>query len=213
MAAAPIRIQSSSNTSVLTTVTATYGQTPIQNNLLIAATTSTVGAGSTTITGWSTATSIALGVAGSLVLFYKVAGAAESTSVVANATLATFMDLHVYEYSNIDTISPLGVVASTADSAAGVTSRSSGTTAVSANGISLIFVAVAQVLTNGGGTSWTNSISTGITTTHLITGDLVSFTNAAQESTASWVTSQRAAGIIATFFQTQGNVYYKGGGR
>lgn len=211
--ALPIRVQSASNTALLATVTATLGSTPIQGNILIAAVTSDVGVGSVAMAGWTSVGSIAVGLAGGLVIFYKIAGAAESTSVTSTATLATFMDIHVYEYSSIDVATPLSITATAADSGLGVTSRSSGTTAVVTNGSSLIFAAIAQSLTNGAGASWTNGMAAGITTTHLITADQVNFSNAAQETTASWNTSQRAAGIVATFFQIQGNGYYRGGGR
>lgn len=206
----PVRIQSASNTSVLASVTATYGATPTQNNLLLAAVSSNVGVASTAIAGWSTAVSAAVGIAGGLVLFYKIAGAAESTTVTSTATLATLMDIHIYEYSNIDG-SPLGVTASTADSGLGVTARASGTTTVTANGSSLIFAAVATALGNGGLVSWSNSFNTGITTTDLMTADSIAFVNAAQTTTATWISSQRAAGIMATFLQTQGITGFRGG--
>lgn len=209
--ALPVRVQSNSNTSVLTSVTATFSSTPISGNLMVPAVTSDVGAGSVAIAGWTAIGNKAVGLAGSLDLFYKFAGVAENPAIQSTATLATFMDLHIYEYSGIDPV--MGVNSSTADSGLGVTTLSSGTTTLVTNASSLTFVAVAQALTNGAGSSWTNGYSTGITTTHLITADLINFTNAAQESTASWITSQRAAGLITTFMPLRGNTYYQGGGR
>lgn len=196
----------------MASVAATFDATPTQNNLILALVSSNVAAGSMAITGFSTATSVAVGITGGMVLFYKIAGAAESATITATGTLATLMDLHIFEYSNINS-SPLGVTATTADSGLGVTSRLSGTTAVAANGSSLTFAGVATILTNGGLVSWSNSFNTGITTTDLMSSDLVTFSNAAQSTTATWNTSQRAAGLIATFLQTQGNVYWKGGGK
>lgn len=206
-----LRVQSVSNTSVLTSVAGTLSTTPIQGNMILAAVTADVGAGVTAISGYTSIGNVPLGLAGGLELFYKVATAAESGTITATATLATFMDLHVYEYSGLDNSAPLLTFGTVADSGSGVTSRSSGTSAIAANAPALTFVATAQALTNGAGAAWTNGMNTGITTTHLITGDLPIFTSVAQNSTASWNTSQRSAGMIALFLPQQGNRYYGGG--
>src|SRR6266704_949007 len=126
--AAPVRIQSISNTALAISVSGTLSTNPIQGNLLIAAVTSDVGAGVTSINGFTSAGNVAIGLAGGLEIFYKTAGNSESGTITANATLATFMDLHIYEYSGIDRTTPFGTIASIADSGSGVTSRSSGTT-------------------------------------------------------------------------------------
>lgn len=211
--AAPLRIQSVSNTSLLTSVSGTLSSNPVQGNLLVAAVTSDVGVTSMSVTGFTSAGSVAVGLAGGLEIFYKVAGISESGTVTGSATLATFLDMHVYEYSGIDKTTPIGSFVSIADSGAGVTSRSSGTTAIATNAPALTFSAVAQTLTNGAGVSWTNGMNTGITTTHLITADLPVFTSEVQSTVASWNTSQRAAGCILTLLPIQGNTYWRGGGR
>ncbi len=200
------KVQSASNTSILATVTATFSQAPRSGNLLVAAVTANVGTGSIAISGWTAANSIAVGVAGGLVVFYKVSAGTE-TSVTATATAAILMDLHIFEYAGIDNASPLDVVASTADGGSGVTARSSGTTATLTQANELAFVAVATAGNNGGLVSWSNSYTTEITTTDLMTADLVTTVTTATSSTATWTTSQRAAGIIVTFFGETGNTY------
>lgn len=207
MPASNFQIQKASNTALLGSVTATYGQTPTQGNLLVAAVTANVGVGSIAISGWSTAKSVAVGVAGGLIVFYKVAGAGESTAVVATGTAATFMDLHIFEYSDIDNASPLDVTISGADTGAGVTSRSTGTTASTSQPNTLIFTACATAGANGGNTGWTNGLVNQITTTDLMTADEDSTIQGTGESTASWNTSQRAAAIMVTFLEETGDTY------
>lgn len=199
-------IQKASNTSVLATVSATFTNAPEAGNLLVAAVTANVGTGSITISGWSTATSIAVGIAGGLVIFYKVSVGNETT-VTSSATLAAFMDLHIFEYAGIDNASPLDKTATTADGGVGVTSRASGTTATLTQANELGFAAVAMAGTNGGGASWTNSFVAETTTTDLITSDIIVNATTALSTTGSWNTSQRAAGAIVTFLGETGNSY------
>lgn len=200
-------VQKTSNTSVLATVSATFPNgNPEAGNLLVAAVTANVGVGSIAISGWSTGASVAVGVAGGLVIFYKVAVGNEAT-VAATATLAAFMDLHIFEYSGIDNASPLDKTATTADGGAGVTSRASGTTATLTQANELAFAAVATAGSNGGGAAWTNSFTAEIATTDLITSDIVVNATTALATTGSWNTTQRAAGAIVTFFGETGDLY------
>lgn len=199
--------QKASATSIIASVAATFGSTPVAGNLLIAAVTTNIGTGSTAITGFSTATSVAVGVAGGLVIFYKVS-AGNETTITATGTLATLMDLHIFEYSGIDNASPLDKVASTADGGAGVTSRASGTTATLTQANELAFAAIATAGANGGNVSWSNSYVAETTTTDLQTADLITAATTATSSTATWNTSQRAAGAIATFFGETGDNHY-----
>lgn len=199
--------QSASNTSLLASVTATFGATPKAGNLLVAAVTASVATGSISITGWSSGNSIAVGVAGGLVIFYKVAGAAESTTVTANGTLAVFMDIHIFEYAGIDNASPIDKTATTADGGSGVTSRASGTTATTSQANELLFVAVGMDAANGNNASWSNSFNAEITTTHLITSDLSVSATGTYSSTGTWTNSARAAGAIITFLGETGDSY------
>lgn len=203
-----LALQSNSNTSVLASVAATFPASPNQDNLLIAVVTASVGVGSISLSnsGWSTGGSIAVGIAGGMVVFYKVSGSGGADqTVTANATLAAFMDIQIFEYQSVDDEVPLDKTASTADSGSGVTSRASGTTATLSQAQEIAFVAYAQAGSNGGGAALTNSFNLELTTTHLITGDISVNATTALSSTASWTTSQRAAGIILTFFGEVGD--------
>lgn len=202
-------VQSTSNTAVLATVSATYSVTPTQDNLLIAVVTASVGVGSIALSnaGWTTGASIAVGIAGGMVVFYKVAGTGEPTTVTSTATLATFMDIQIFEYDSIDDETPLDKTSSTADAGVGVTTLSSGASGTLTQANELAFVAIAQAGSNGGLVSWSNSYNTRQTTTHLITGDLNVNSTATTSSTGTWNTSQRAAGLILTFFGETGDTF------
>lgn len=202
-------VQSTSNTAVLATVSATYSVTPTQDNLLIAVVTASVGVGSIALSnaGWTSGASIALGVAGGMVVFYKVAGTGEPTTVTSTATLATFMDIQIFEYDGIDDETPLDKTSSTADAGVGVTTLSSGASGTLTQATELSFVAIAQAGSNGGLVSLSNSYGSLITTTHLITGALNVNSTATTSSTAVWNTSQRAAGLILTFFGDTGDSF------
>lgn len=203
-----LAIQSQSNTSVLASVAATFPASPNQDNLLIAVVIASVGVGSISLSnsGWSTGGSIAVGLAGGMVVFYKISdGTGSDQTVTANATLAAFMDIQIFEYQSVDDEVPLDKTASTADSGSGVTSRASGTTATLTQAQEIAFVAYAQAGSNGGGAALTNSFNVELTTTHLITGDISVNATTALSSTASWNTSQRAAGVILTFFGEVGD--------
>lgn len=213
MAAFPV--QQASNTALTTPVTATLGQTPKKGNLLVAVVAANVAAASVTIAGFTSAVNVATNLAvGSTQIFYKICDGTDTTQITAVGTLATLMDLHVFEFSGFNTTtgSVLDVTDSTIDGGLGVTSRSSGTTAATNLADELVIAAIGTLLTNGGLVSWSNSFITGITTDKLMTAYIIPTATGAKESTATWNTSQKAAGCIATFFASTGNSYYRGGG-
>jgi hypothetical protein len=210
--AAPVRVQNTSNTSLTTSVAATFSTQPIQGNVLLAVATSSIPVANLDMPGWVLVDNVSLGVSGGMSIFYKVAGFSEPNSGTATGILATFMDLHIYEYSGIDTTNPINSVVKVSDSGSGVTNKSSGTTTVAVNAPVLTFTAVAQTLSNGGSSSWTNNMNPGVTSTHLITADLPIFTSESQSASASWNNSQRAAGMLVTLNPTPGNTYYYQGG-
>lgn len=205
-----LAIQSNSNTSLLATVSTTFATKPTQDNLLIAVVTASVGVGSITLsnTGWTSGATGAVGLAGGVVVFYKISdGTTNDNTITANATLAAFMDIQIFEYPQVDDETPFDLTATTADSGSGVTSRASGTTGTLNQANELAFVVVATAGANGGSASWTNSFNLELTTAHLITGDILTTTTTAVSSTASWATSQRAVGLILTFFGEVGDTY------
>jgi len=207
-------VQSASNTALTTPVTVTLGLTPKITNLLIGVVDANVAAGSVTITGFTSAVSIATNIGvGSTQVFYKICDGTDTTSISSVGTLATLMQFHVFEFSgfNTTTASVLDQTASTADSGVPVTSRASGTTSATTLADELVVAAVGTLLTNGGSVSWTNSYVTGITTTDLMTSYLITTATGAQSTTASWATLQNAAGCVATFKASSGNSFYRGG--
>lgn len=200
-----------SNTSLLTSVAATFNQAPQAGNLLVAFVTASVGTGSIAISnaGWSAGPTIAVGIAGGMCAFYKVAAAGGGdTTVTATATLAAFMDLHIFEWDGIDNAVPLDKSATSADAGSGVTSHNTGSTGTLTQANELAVCAVAQVTANGGGASWNSSFNTDLTTTHLISGDLSVTATTALNPTASWTNSVRAAGLIMTFYGETGDTFY-----
>lgn len=204
-----------SNTSLLATVSATFTQAPEAGNLLVAFITASVGVGSIAISnsGWTAGPSIAVGIAGGMAAFYKVAASGGGdTTVTSTATLATFMDLQIFEWDGIDNAVPLDKSATSADSGSGVTSHATGSTGTLTQANELAVGAVAQVTANGGGASWNSSFATDVVTTHLISGDLTVTSTSALNPTASWTNSVRAAGLIMTFFGETGAPDSSGGG-
>jgi hypothetical protein len=139
-------------------VSATYNATPVAGNLLVAI----VGAsGSSTIklpSGWSSAInqSGASCTQPCQAILYKIAGSSESRTVTV--TLGDFLSvvgLQIYEYSGIDTASPLDKTASANGTS---TSVSTGTTATTAQANELLVAGmVIRAQTSYGG--WTNSFN------------------------------------------------------
>jgi hypothetical protein len=205
-----LALQNASNTSVTASVAASFGASPNNGNLLIAVVTASVGVGSISLSnsGWTAGPTASVGVAGGMAVFYKTAtpGGADQT-VTANATLATFMDIQIFEYSQVDDESPLDKTASTADSGSGVTSIASGTTATLTQANEIAFVAVAMAGSNGGSPTFTNSFNSELTTNHIITGDIQVTAATALSTTVGWATSQRATAVILTFLGETGDSY------
>lgn len=209
-------VQSASATALTTPVSATLSSTPKVGNLLVASVTANVTAANISISGFTSAVSVALaaGIWANEV-FYKICDGTDTTSISAVGTLATVMQLHVFEFSgfNIANASVLDKTATTADSGLTVTSRASGTTASTTTTDQLAFASIGMSSTNGGSLSWTNSFATGLTTTDLATAYLITTATGAQSTTASWSTLALSAGCITTFIASVGNSYYRGGGR
>lgn len=212
MAAFPV--QQASNTALTTPVTVTLSSVPIKGNLLVGVVNANVAAASVTITGFTSAINVATNIGvGSTQIFFKICDGTDTTSISAVGTLATLMQLHVFEFSgfNITTASVLDLTASTIDGGLAVTSRATGTTGTTSQADEVCIAAVGTLLTNGGLVSWSNSYVTGITTTDLMTAYLITTATGAQSSTATWTTTQKGAGCIATFNASTGNSYYRGG--
>ena len=112
--AATALVQTTNNTSGGaggTSITATFGATPTQGDLLVAV----LGADGTTSinapSGWSTA--VAASGTVSQAIFYKIAGTGEPTGVTVTTAVSLGLGLHIYEYSGISASSPLDVATTT----------------------------------------------------------------------------------------------------
>lgn len=203
------QVQKTSGSGATSPLTVTFGSTPIQGNLLIAITTQG-GTGQTadqTVAGF-TAVGACAGFPGTgtttrrVGIFYKIAGASESTSVVETAgafTTVASVDLAIFEYSGLAISSVLDQVANDGlNSGTNVTSRTSGTTAATAQADEL---AIAAWGTAGGvtGPSYTNGFAAELNITRLqIASKIVSVTGT-QESTQTWTTGRACGAQIATF--------------
>jgi hypothetical protein len=191
--------QDAKGVSTTTSVTATYPGTPTRNNLLIATVYSNTVVGTNVLSGWSVATDQQVGNnVQDATIFYKVAGAAESTGITATATGATIMKLHIYEYSGTATSSPLLSTNNGNGGAANVTSQA--TNSLTIAGSELLFVTVGL----GGNVTtpaWDSSFSLrqSDAAIRLFDGDRIGPGAGSYSSSASWVGATKATAIIAAF--------------
>lgn len=196
-------VQSGQNTSATTSVAVTLSGTPTNGNLLIAAVMSNVAKTVVTMSaGGATWIPVDAGInyvgtSDSLLLFYKIA-ASESATNTANATAATVMQLHVFEFSG-NYASPLDSFTPIVDDGASHTSLLLTSPGLNQN-TELAFAVIAQSNTNGNTIAWTNSYAGGLSNDRLITSLLALGSSSPTSTTGSWVTSRRCCGYIATFF-------------
>lgn len=196
-------VHSGQNTSATTSVAVTLGGTPTNGNLMVAAVMSNVAKTVVTMTaGGATWIPVDTGInyvgsSDSLLLFYKIA-ASESATITANATAATVMQLHVFEFSG-NYASPLDTFTPIVDDGASHTSLLLTSPGLNQNS-ELAFAVIAQSNTNGGTVGWTNSYAGGLTNDRLITSLLALASSSSTVTTGSWTTTRRCCGYIATFF-------------
>ena len=204
MALARVTAQDASNTGATSSpASATYPSTPTQGNLLVAV---AVAAGGTTneasmsITsaGWTKAVGGAISASSGVQIWYKVAGAGESTTVTLTASGSpTACRLAIYEYDGfVGTPTLDKTAAGVADT--GVTSMSTGTTATTTAAAEALVAAIG-INNTPAGISWTNSFATILAASRILTGERIVAAAAAYETTASWTTAAGAIGILATF--------------
>jgi hypothetical protein len=205
MAIAQVQKQTGSSADT-SSVSATFGAGPTQNNLLVAVYHSKDHY-PTTPTGWTKAAEIESW--GVLTCFYKTAGAAESSTVtVSDGTGTSYQSLTILEYSGITTTTPLDKTATASSGGNVTTSQATGTTATTAQADELLIAAVgveygAGIVFNN---AWTNSFTQqsnvtgnllneeGSTTAHRIVAATGTFT-----TTETWLNNARSEGLIATF--------------
>ncbi len=157
--------------------------------------------------GWTQA--VALVDSGStFTIGYKIAGAAEGTGVTVSVSANDRQTLTIFEYSGIDTVSPLDQTASNRTN--NTTSCSTGTTATTSAAEELVIGAIGLQGSSGGwADTWTNSFtqqttvesSGGGNNSHSAssTADRVVSATGTFETTESWTTTRVCVGAIATF--------------
>jgi hypothetical protein len=118
------KVQYTYNSSASTPVSAVYGSTPTQNNLLVAIVWNNIASTSLAVTGFTSIKDQNFGTANSIAVWAKIAGASESTTVTATSTGApTAMRLAIWEFSgSVTTSAADAVYLSNSASSAAVTS-------------------------------------------------------------------------------------------
>ena len=191
-----------------TSITATFGSTPTEDNLLILVHYYSSASTVTLPSGWTEAeqnrdtndngntTTIA----------YKVAGASEGTGVTVTVGSSRHSTLSIFEYSGIVTSSPLDQSAQ--NSCQDGRSCSVGTTGTTSQADELVIGALGVPGNIGGwDNTWTNSftqqttaISTGSgTIANNSVADYIASSTGTFETTEGWNQDKKAFGVIATF--------------
>lgn len=200
--------QDASGTSAAASVAAVYASTPTQNNLLIAAVWANVTTGVTTITGWTLAVESVTGSTaanGSVALFYKVAGAGESTTVTANATGASVMRSQIYEYSGVATSSLTdGTSSANSGATAGTTQAAAAGGQLATTNANDLLIAAWGFNGSASSPSVDSSFTLLLSTTRLVSADRIVSSTSTYNPTLTWVTSLRSGGVIAAFKEAAG---------
>ena len=188
-------------------ITATYGSAPTQDNLLVLVHHYRDDVTVTLPVGWTEAVAL-VNSKSTITIAYRIAGAAEGTGVTVSVSRDKSQTLHIFEYSGIDTTSPLDQTASNSCSVP-TTSCSSGTTATTSVADELVIAGFGVNGTSGGwDDTWTNSFteqstvestgSAGERSASSIADRIVTATGTF-ETTEGWTISLKALGAIATF--------------
>lgn len=199
MALTLVQRRTSASGANVTTLAATWSPAPIQNNLILCRANSDATA-TMASSGWTLATS-QVNLSG-LYLWYKIAGAAESTTVTITPSGAASTEMIIEEYSGNATASVL-------DRFQSATGATTGTTAATTQADELAIAQVGMNNTAGGGFSatWNNSF---VATTSLTGAGSVGTTlhpsSKALATTGAVVTTATPAGggvasggLVATF--------------
>ena len=179
-------IQKATGGGTTSTISATFASTPTTGDLLVAVVATRTNGAITAPSGWSTA----INQAGtpSQGIFYKIAGAAESTTVTATtAATGNGTGIHIYEYRGVTTLD-----ASSSSTGTGTAVASGSLTTTTANNL-----VIAATVKNAGAsyTAWSNSFTEesdftkGTTVTLFGGADLISGAVAAYTTTGTSATS------------------------
>lgn len=185
-----------------TSYTTTYGATPTDGNLLVGVwCTGTGGSNPGTITnptGWSTAFTLQRSTGQRVICCYKVASS-DGTSVNIKSTGNVGWIGTIFEFSGLDTSSPLDVTQTNDGGSGGVTSLASGTTAATAVADSLVIAGWGLANTSGGSESVDVGAIQDTSNDKVIIATRVISSTGTQAITASWTTSRTCVAGIAVF--------------
>lgn len=199
MALTLVQRRTSASAANVTTLAATWSPAPVQNNLILCRANSdaTVTMSSS---GWTLATS-QVNLTG-LYLWYKIAGAAESTTVTITPSASASTEMIIEEYSGNATTSVL-------DKFQSATGATTGTTAATtqADELAIAQVGISNAVGGGFSATWNNSF---VATTSLVgvgtVGTALHPSSKALAATGTVVTTATPAGggtasggLVATF--------------
>ena len=188
-------------------INATYGSAPTQDNLLVLVHHYRDDVTVTLPAGWTQAVAL-VSDKSTTTIAYRIAGVAEGTGVTVSVSRSKHQTLHIFEYSGIDTASPLDKTASNPCSTP-TASCSSGTTATTSVADELVIAAIGLAGASGSwDDTWTNAFTEQSTVESTGTSDERSASSIADrivtttgtfETTEGWTTNHKAQGAIATF--------------
>lgn len=173
-----------------------FAATPLDGNLMVAFIFVDVST-SISVTGWTELINFNFSGTARLYVLAKTASGDSATVTSTNTTGAAFHRSHIYEFNG--SYSPYSTDGTQTASSAGATSLNTGNiTPVNPNCI--IIAGAAQLGTNGGSTSMSNSFNMEMTSNRLISGErLVGSTAITFSSTIAWTTSRPCGAAIVAF--------------
>jgi len=148
-----VQTMTTTSGTTATSVSATFDNPPVQDNLLIAIIATSAGITFNQPSGWSTA----INEAGSpgQAIFYKVAGASESATVTVTTGSGTgYRGLQIFEYENIDQATPFLDATSNNGSGTSVTTNS-----VTVNEVPALVIVGVVINAATNFSSWTGSFT------------------------------------------------------
>lgn len=190
--------QSSSQTGNASPVSVTLKDPPTPGNRLVAICAANVTP--TSVSGWTDVAHAVTGGGGQETrLFTTIAGVGESDTITMTAPGATNLDLIVLEIAGSD-VGAADVTAVANDTGSARTSASTGTTPTTTVPDALAIGVVSTIGTNGDIVDATNEFAIeDVSTNRVIVLTKVLSAVGPQESTATWVTSRRAGGLMVVF--------------
>lgn len=193
------QIQSASKKSVTDTVSATLTSTPEQGDLLVAAVYSSEGKATVAMSGWTLAANQDDDILHSLSIFYKIAGAGESTTVTATSTGAGSMHIAVSEFYKCAASDILDKTAAATSGAATVIVQSTGTTPTTSDA-NEVLVCAAGIAGTAASPSYTNEFVNIANTTKVQMGWKKVTATGAYETTIGYTgTAALMNSILVTF--------------